>query len=95
MATNGIATMGHVDIGAYEQLAVDGEFEDALAALQDVADRLEHAQVTLRDSMLLHGLSRRLLARCDVLLEEAEQSFRAERLDKPTDDDASGDLSPF
>jgi exodeoxyribonuclease VII small subunit len=87
-----------IDLDQLARLAENGEFEEVLEALREVTERLENGQVRLRDSMDLHALSRRLVARCEHLLEEAERNFRPERVgpgSKPQEDPVSDEPLPF
>lgn len=66
---------------AWEQAAVDGSFEEALTALEQVAQRLEAGNLSLADSVRCFEIGNRLAVRCSAMLDEAE--LRISRLDEP------------
>jgi exodeoxyribonuclease VII small subunit len=60
-----------------------GSFEEVLAALEEVVDRLEEGRLALADSVDCFELGVRLADRCDLFLNEAE--LRVSRLETVAD----------
>ncbi len=60
-----------------------GSFEEVLAVLEEVVDRLEEGQLALADSVDCFELGMRLADRCDRFLTEAE--LRVSRLETVAD----------
>ena len=54
-----------------------GEFERALARLEEIVARLESEDVSLDDSVELYREGRKLSARCETLLKSAQESIAA------------------
>jgi exodeoxyribonuclease VII small subunit len=76
---------------AWSQLAEDGEFEPALAALEESVALLEDGGLSLATMTACYELGLRLSRRCSTLLREAE--LRISLLDQSlADDDAGGDV---
>ena len=76
----------HADEFAEWDLAIsEGEFEDALLALEKAARRLETGNLSLADSVRCFEFGQRLATRCSALLDDAE--LRISRLDQPEPDE--------
>lgn len=56
-------------------------FEEAMAELEQVLDKLERGDVALDDSIALYERGAALKARCDAKLKEAEEKVAAITLD--------------
>ncbi len=67
-------------------------FEDAMAELEDIVDRLEAGNVALDDSIALYGRGAALKAHCEAKLKAAEA--RIEKVVRGADGDATG-TAPF
>ena len=59
-----------------ESLPDDLTFEDALAQLMDIVNRLEESDLTLAESVALFEQGQRLTAFCQKTLDEAELRVR-------------------
>jgi len=67
-------------------------FEDAMAELEDIVDRLEAGNVALDDSIALYGRGAALKAHCEARLKAAEA--RIEKVVRSADGSVSG-TAPF
>lgn len=67
-------------------------FEDAMAELEDIVDRLEAGNVALDDSIALYGRGASLKAHCEARLRAAEA--RIEKVVRNADGAATGTV-PF
>ncbi|MBM9594540.1 exodeoxyribonuclease VII small subunit [Roseitranquillus sediminis] len=56
-------------------------FEDAMAELERVVDRLEHGDVALEESIRLYERGAKLKAHCEARLKAAEERVEALTLD--------------
>lgn len=65
----------------WERAASEGTFEDALVALEHVAQRLEAGNLSLADSVRCYEIGNRLAGRCSAMLNDAE--LKISRLDQP------------
>ena len=74
-------------------------FESSLDRLKAVVDELERESVDLERSVELFKEGRTLVARCEVLLKNAEETLRAAdgppAAPNPTGDERIDDESPF
>jgi exodeoxyribonuclease VII small subunit len=66
-------------------------FEQALAELESIVDRLERGEVALEDSIAIYERGEALKRHCDALLKNAE--MRIEKITQSTDGKASGSES--
>lgn len=70
----------------------DMSFEEALAELGQVVDRLEKGDVPLEDSIVLYERGGALKVHCETKLREAE--LKVEQITKGSDGEANG-TAPF
>lgn len=73
------------EFAEWERAIIEGTFEDALIALEKVAQRLEAGNLSLADSVRCYEVGNRLAARCSAMLNDAELTIS--RLDQPEPDD--------
>ncbi|MEN0001676.1 MAG: exodeoxyribonuclease VII small subunit [Pseudomonadota bacterium] len=64
------------------------KFEDALAELETIVDRLERGDVGLDESIAIYERGEALRARCDMLLKAAEAKIEKIKLNR--DGEATG-----
>jgi exodeoxyribonuclease VII small subunit len=67
-------------------------FEQALAELESIVDRLERGEVSLEDSIAIYERGEALKRHCDALLKDAE--MRIEKITQTADGKAQGS-EPF
>lgn len=63
-----------------EKLPEDMAFEEAMAALEAVVTQLERGEVKLDESVALYERGTKLKARCEVLLNQAQERVEKIRL---------------
>jgi exodeoxyribonuclease VII small subunit len=66
-----------------------GEFERALARLEEIVTTLEGEGVSLDDSVRLYEEGRKLSRRCETLLRAAQESIAAAASEEDVEDDRS------